>query len=294
MSYIPTIVIHIDAENDAKLLWKFLNNPQFPQLRNSNLNVHPKLKESIDKENFQEIVSEYVKLFYINRAQEIDLIYKRNKDIVEQNGTNAFNELARLMDYTWEKEITYHAYLSILTGSTFNEDVFTYSILGELFGKNDIKKSLLSVGIHEISHLIFFELLKPIEQKNKITLHPDGKYFLKEAVTTALLNTETLKSILQTEKDPGNPEIQKLYISTPQNSSILFIDYIKEQIIQSKQTNLPFNILLEQLAINTHFIGKPLNEKRLLWNKNGYAIFKNPLLLSEYEKPIPFINKYEN
>ena len=286
MSHIPKIIIHIDPERDAEMLWKFLNHPQFPQLRNSNLNAHPKLKESADKENFQDIVREYVKSFYVDHAQEIDTIYKLNKDLVEQSGAHAFQELSRLMDYTWKTETTYDAYLSILTGSTFDKNNFTYSILGELYGKNDVKKSLLSVGIHEISHLIFFELLKPIEHKHKIILHPDGKYFLKESITTALLNTETPRSILRTEEDPGNPEIQKLYITTPQDTGILFVNYIKKQIIRSKQTNLPFNTLLEQLVLNVHAIEKSLNEKRALWNKNGYAIFKNPTLLSEYEKLI--------
>lgn len=290
MSKIPTIIVHIDPEKDAETIWKFLNHPQFPQLRTSNLGMHPKLKESVDKENFQEIVHEYVKSFYIEHAQEIELIYRQSKDLIEQSGTRAFQELSRLMNYEWETGATYNAYLSILTGSTFDDGIFTYSILGELYKRNDVKKSLLSVGIHEISHLIFFELLKPIAEKNEVVLHRDGKYFLKEVITTALLNTEPLRLILGTEEDPGNPEIQKLYITTPQDTNILFVEYMKRLIMQSKQNNVPFNTLLEQLVLNTHTIEKHLNDKRALWNKNGYAIFKDPALLEEYSKPILFGN----
>lgn len=291
MLHIPTILIHIDPEKDAEKLWKFLNHPQFPQLRTSNLNAHPQLKENANKENFQEIVQEYVKSFYTDHAEKINIIYEHSRDLVERNAAHVFQELSRLMNYEWEKETTYDAYLSILTGSTFDKDIFTYSILGELYGKNEIKKSLLSVGIHEISHLIFFELLEPIEQKHSIALHQDGKYFLKEALTTALLNIETLRSVLETEEDPGNPEIQQLYITTPQNTIALLKEYIRQQVLQSKLDNKPFNTLLEELVLATHSAEQSLNDKRTLWNKNGPMIFKNPVLLEEYKKPINFSNK---
>ncbi len=287
----PTITIHIDPEKDAKLLWEFLNHPQFPQLRTSNLVMHPHLKESVGKENFEEIVHAYTKSFYVEHAQEIELIYKQSKNLLEQKGSLALQELSRLMDYEWVTGTNYNAYISILTVSTFDDGIFTYSILGELYKRNAVKKSLLSVGIHEISHLIFFELLKPIEQKHRIKLHQDGRYFLKEALTTAMLNTETFRSILETEPDPGNPEIRKLYITMPHDANILFIEYIKGLIIQSKIDKVPFTTLLEKLVLNTHAIEKSLNEKRALWNKHGSAIFKDVALLAAYEASIPFANK---
>ena len=93
--------------------------------------------------------------------------------------------LLEIMDYQYDNPVVYKAAPTILPFSPFGNNVFYFSILGEIKGKTN--KNILSIGIHEISHFIFFEMLKKIENKKKLILPNDIKNYLKEALAVESL-----------------------------------------------------------------------------------------------------------
>lgn len=276
---LPTIKLKKDMKNEIRLFKSFLNHPYFVQNRNYILKVFPEIKEIAQDDDFENKLSDFITNFYKQNEEKIKLIKINNENILKERANQAFELLSNLMDYEWDNK-EYSAYLTILPFSPFEKDIFYYSILAEIKNKNIDNKSLLSVGIHEISHMIFYEYLKKIENKHNFILNTDAKNYIKEAITTALLNHKKFQNIFEMERSKGNPEIQELYIKNSSSQINL------SEFIETLWYTHPFKNFIENLILSIHASEKEFQDKRLLWNKHGREIFKNEDLLKEYQIPI--------
>lgn len=286
MKNLPKIVIKENLEQETKLFLSFLNHPDYPQKRNSILKTFPDLKTLLEKsKNKKTIVRNFVKNFYKKHKTDIRIILLRSQLLLKKNGRIALQRLAEIMEYQWPKPITYIAEPTILPFSPFGNNIFYFSILKQINEKK-LNKDILYVAIHEISHFVFFDLLKKIENKNKFKLPKDAMNYLKESLTAALLNQKLFLTLFGLKEDIGNPEIRDLYIVTYGKTKTIR-NFIQELYIQRvKKEKKSFEFFFGELIKIFISITPALSKKRLIWNHYGRTLFEKPKILVQYKKAI--------
>ncbi len=287
MKNLPKIVIGENLEREVNVFLNFLNHPDYPQKRNSILKTFPDLKSLLEKsENEKTTVRNFIVNFRKKHKTIVKIILLRNGLLLKKNGQIALQGLANIMDYQWPKPITYIAIPTILPFSPFGDNIFYFSILRQINSKKP-NKDILYITIHEISHFIFFDLLKKIEKKNKFKLTKDAMNYLKEALTAALLNQKIFLSLFGLKEDVGNPEIRDLFIETDEKVKTIR-NFIQEFYIQRvKKEKKSFEVFLDELINIFISIAPDLSRKRLIWNRYGRTLIEKPKILAQYRKPIP-------
>ena len=205
---------------------------------------------------------------------------------MKKKSKKALTELAKLMDYQWPKnQPNYIAMPTILPFSPFGNNIFYFSILGQIYNKNN--KNVLFIASHEISHFIFYNILKKIEQKTKKFVPDDLKNYLKEILAVVLLNRKPLCDILNLQNYKGNPEIRDLQIKKPDGIIVLLTKFINEyyEVIKVKNGK-SFEFFLQEILNILLPINKEFSKKRTIWNRYGNQLSKNPKALYLYQKPI--------
>jgi len=285
---IPKIILeeNIDLNREMDLFFSFLHHPYYVQNRNFIFQVFPELEKLLEKQGEKkQIIKLFISKFYGDNKNEIQKIIQKNKNILMKKSELSLIALFGIMDYQYEKPVVYKAAPTILPFSPFGDDIFYFSILGEINGKAD--KNILTIGIHEISHFIFSDILKKIENKRDVILPDDVKNYLKEALAVVILNQEPLCGILELKNYKGNPEIQNLRIEKPDGSIKTFTDFLNEcydAIKMKKQKS--FCVFLEKIISILLPIAPEFAKKRVLWNKYGKKVLKEPKIIKLYSKPI--------
>jgi len=287
MKNLPKIVIKEDIKEEIELFIKFLHHPDYPQLRNSILRAFPELKFLLGKSKKDEkiAISNFVRSFHKKYKADIRKITLEDRSILKKKGRVVLLKLAEMMEYQWPKPIIYIAMPTILPFSPFGNNIFYFSILRRVHKKRDC--SVLYIATHEISHFIFFDLLKKIEKKNKFKLPKDALYYLKEALTPALINQAPLRDLLGIKGDTGNLQIHDIYINKSGEKPKIIRDFIQELYIQKiKKERKSFESFLDELIKIFISIAPIISKKRLIWNRYGKTLSEKPKILAQYRKPI--------
>ena len=278
--------VNIDLNRETDLFLSFLHHPYYKQNRNSIFQNFPELERLLEKQGEEkQIIKSFISRFYSDNKNTIDKIIQKNKNLLMQKSELSLIALLKIMDYQYDKSVVYKAAPTILPFSPFGNNVFYFSILGEINGKTD--KNILTIGVHEISHFIFFDILKRIESKKDLILPDDLKNYLKEALAVVILNQEPLCSILNLKNYKGNPEIQSLRIEKSDGSIKIFTDFLNECYISIKiKGQKSFSIFLKEIINILLPIAPEFAKKRVLWNKYGRKVLKEPDLIKLYSEPI--------
>lgn len=203
--------------------------------------------------------------------EKIKGIVEESKSIIDNQGEDSLKILAKIMDYEWEEEIVYKAKPTILPFSPYGKNVFYFSILSEIKqGKR--QKSILEIALHEISHFIFLEQLSELNKE----LNGYSKYYLKESITTAILNRKEFNL----PERRGNPEIRYINVSS-QGENYKLVDFVSKEIKQKG-----YEKALEYLVNVFKDKEEVFDEKMKLWNKYGKGITKKEKVFEEYKAPV--------
>ncbi len=287
MEYIPQIIIEKNLEEENRLFSSFLHHPYYQRKQDDILRMFPALKEKIDNATDEkQAIAEFVAGFYTEHEQQINSIIENAKKLFEQKSKMALAALAKLMDYAWSEEITYRAIPTILPFSPFNGNTFFFSILGDLLGKTQKDKNVLSIAIHEISHFVFFDQIKQLVKSKEIQNPPKETLdFIKEATTAFLLNENPLRTILNIQGYAGNPELKELYVEK-NGTKLLLTEYLRDYY-HAAQNNANESFLTYTKDIFILFAPRNAEfaEKRALWNKRGSS-HATESDKTEYAKPI--------
>ncbi|MDD5545471.1 MAG: hypothetical protein WC288_00440 [Candidatus Paceibacterota bacterium] len=277
---------NIDLNREAYLFLRFLHHPYYIQNRSLIFQVFPELKKSLEKqEKEKQIIKSFIFKFYSDNKSKIQKSIQKNKNLLIEKSEPSLIALLEIMDYQYDKPIIYKAAPTILPFSSFGNDIFYFSILGEIKGKAD--KNILTIGIHEISHFIFYNLLKRIENKKNLILPDDLKNYLKETLAVVILNQEPLCNILKLKNYKGNPEIQNLRIEKPNGSIKTFTDFLNEHYRSIKiKKQKSFCVFLEEIINILLPIEPEFTKKRVFWNKYGKKVLKESNLIKLYSEPI--------
>ena len=280
MSILPTIDVRLDPEADAQAFNKFLTHDYYVWLRDAIQHTYPKLAQCLQNpEERESCVQREVLVLHEQHHTELSALTERSRALVSERGPHALELLARLMDWNWQNDTVYHAYVSLLPGSPFSVDSFWYSALQELSRNNPEKKNLLSVGIHEISHIIFLEQLRQME----IPIQRDAAYVFKEALTAALLGVPEMVDVLGIAGQPkGNYELHELRVSI--DGAEMGIVEGMSKLMNSFRGN--YTSLLK--AAVARFFAQYLSwhSRMEIWRKYGRALSKDSELLAEYRVSI--------
>ena len=286
MRNFPKIKIKKDTNNEVKLFLTFLHHPYYPRHQTLIFQNFPDLKNLLkNSKNEKRIIKEFLFNFYDIHKNKIDKIIKKSELLIQKNGKSVLKNLSNLMDYQWSKSIIYYAIPTILPFSPFGTNKFYFSILGQIYNKS--RKNILFIASHEISHFIFYDFLKKIEQKIKKSVPDDLKNYFKEALAAVLLNRKPLCNILDLHKYEGNPEIRDLQIKKPNGAIISFVQFIDEYYRTAKEKNKKsFENFLEEILNIFLSISKEFSKKRIIWNRYGKQLLEKPKALHLYQKPI--------
>ena len=286
MKKLPKISININKKKEIRLFSKFLNHPDFPQHRQLILQAFSndlKIELAENLKDEKKVLIKFINQFYEKNKNTIDLAIQDCKKEMKSS-TKAIRALGKSMDYHWGNNVNYVAIPTILPFSPFSDNIFYFSILDRI--KNVGKRNILTTAIHEISHFIFFDLLKEIENEKNFSLSLDVKYYAKETITTALFNEEPLKSALEIDNYLGNPDIRDIYISDKNKKPKTFIDYTRHQYIKNRNSGNKFKNFLNGFVTTINKASNQFSKKRFIWNQFGRELFKNKKALKEYRQPI--------
>lgn len=283
---IPKITILDNAQRDADMVWRFLHHPQSPSFARYITNIHPELGKISDDES---AVRHWVAMWHEQHANELHGIKEAQEKILNEKGAPAFALLSNIMDYAWPSDTLYTAFFSLLPFSPFEGNSFFYSVLQDISGKNDPGRSVLSVGIHEISHFIFFVYVRSMTKNTGWSLQQDAVNYLKEALTTVIMNTSEFRKLFGTEPHKGNPELSELYIQDS-TTPMTIVPWLERQYAQSRNEQVAFSDWLERMITLFHSAEPSLSTHMSLWRKYGPTIMNDPTLLDQYRVPISLQN----
>jgi hypothetical protein len=288
MKNIPKIILeeNLDLDRETDLFLSFLHHPYYIQNRNFIFQTFPELEKLLEKqEEEKQIIKSFISKFYSDNRDKIHKIIQKNRNLIRKKSESSLMALLEIMDYQYDKSVIYKATSTILPFSPFKDNIFYFSILGEVKGKTG--KNILTTGIHEISHFIFLKQLKNIENKKNIALPEDLKNYLKEALAVVILNQESLRTILELENYKGNPEIQNLKIEKSDGSIKTFTDFLNEYYYAIKiKKQKSFSIFLKEIINLLLPIAPEFAKKRSIWNKYGKKALKDPKIIKLYSEPI--------
>lgn len=294
---IPEIKIEYDLEKEVHQFLRALHNSNLPWLKNLVFETLPDLKNRLnnaiiqDKALEEKIIRDFIVDFRNKHQRKIQDIEEKSQKLLAEKSAVALKELACLMDYQWpENQPDYTVIPTILPNSPFEDNVFYYSILGEIYGDPN-SKDVVFWSIHEISHLILFDLLK--KDSSAQSLDWVLIYYLKEILAAVLMTQEPLMEIIDAKNYLGNPDLHQIYIyDQTKNKKIpitLFFKDIYEQwrYIKDKQ----FGDILDCFISIIIEWSDELKEKFAIWNQFGLQTVKNKEILMKYQEPIRFNGK---
>lgn len=282
MPNLPQIKVEISPDLDAKAFINFLWHPFLKQNRQMIIKIYPEIEGMISSDSAKEDVKKFVLNLHQQKKEQLEKIRNEQEKIIMERGQDAFQRLGEIMDYAWENPFIYTGYLSLLPFSPFKEDHFLYSALSQIHNAISQNKSVLVVAVHEISHVIFLNLL----QKLRIRLSKGTKHLFKEALTAAILQDTKLSTILTYEHVDVNPEIRELYIKKG-DCVLKATDYLFGLLIENVDLNKNFLEQMKELLGEFKKSDKSFGEKMDFWNKHGKSIFKDEGLLKQYQEPTP-------
>lgn len=283
---IPKIKIEYDLDKETGIFYNFLHSSKFPQQGKQIFRAFPALEEALsgkDKTEGEErsIIKDFIEKFRADHRSEIAEAMEINGSLLATKGERALGKLAELMNYEWSPDHKgYIAIPTILPFSPFGKDIFYFSI----FNKD---RNVVIVAIHEISHMLFFEMMDKIYGKSaEKVIGWTGAHFLKEILAPVLMNQGALKNILESQDSYGNPFLKHIYISA--NNEIAQITKFFQNIYEhcKNEKKLSFSEILKIMVKIISSIEEEIKIKNELWNQYGSKIAQNEEKFNLYKEPI--------
>lgn len=298
---IPPIFIDEDLQAEVEIFYRSLHDKSTPWMKKRifDINDFLPLKEALESDDIKsedqekQIIADFLSRYREQHKDQIKDFIEYSRQELGEKSAPALKELASLMDYKWPENFPGYKVIPVLLPfSPFGENVFFFSILDA--AQKVKQNNLLNVAIHEISHMILFDLLekyhlgKPnFEHSSCISID-----YLKEILAPVLMVQPPLKKLLNLSEFPGgyleNDELIQLYIKDANSSEdIQIIKYFQKFYSKLRYTeHKTFQEILEVMFGLFTTLEGDLTKRTELWNKYHYRIFKEEALLEEYSKPI--------
>ncbi len=291
LSNVPHINFLIDPEKDISRFNYFLNSKQYRRKRSNILTYYPKLSEQIEKqEKEEEAVREVVIDMYRRYHERIpEIVADAKKQFSES--PPVFDALARYMDSYQLGERSYTAVPTFLPFSPLNDDLFYFSIASDIAGQKSKPFRIVAIGIHEISHFLFYEQLAAWSQQSGSILHDPSIHYFKEALTAAIMNQPEFRNffnypeLFHSETYRGNPELHDLSIEHDGTTKNIVTFFEKEMLQSPDGYRTSMNRILKAFATAGHVFV----EKWDLWNQMPNEPDKQNKFMRKYSESIRLV-----
>lgn len=300
-SHLPSIYIEECPKEEVELFYQGLHNSFRPWQRDLILKCFSPLKDilentpDVDKKKEIEIIGKFLANFRKDHQQPIQNFITLAHKELEKKSAAALSELAKLMDYQWPGDHpNYRVVPVMLPYSPFGENVFFYGMLGAAWGKQ--KMGILFNSIHEISHMIFYEVLKKthpelvnLQDSDTSSIAIDD---LKEILAPVLINQPQINKFLNLSNFKkgymGNPYLEKMYvIKDGWEKKAQISKYFQQLFEQMKyQEQKSFPEIVEEIVKLILPLEAELRKRRDIWNKHQDNILQNEELLEKYSQPL--------
>jgi hypothetical protein len=287
-SVIPHISVVIDPEGDIGRFCFFLASQEWRRKRSSILKFYSKLADKIEKgEDEKQAVRKVVSDMYRRYDEKIkDIVAIAEKEFSESEPV--FAALAKYMTFPQLGEKLYTAAPTFLTFSPLGDNSFFFSIAQTTAGREIKQFRVVSIGIHEISHFVFFEQLRAWSEKTGITLNDPSIHYFKEALTAAVMDQPEFRkffdypSLVGSENYLGNQELHQLFFDNNGKSENIVQFFEKKILHGSDSYAVSLNHMLRRFAS----VGDILAEKWKLWNDMPSDPEKQKDSMKRYSEPI--------
>lgn len=298
--HVPQIILEVNPHEELEVFYWALHHKTYPHLRKSILTYEyfRPLKESLKSVNIRseiqekEIIWDFLSKAHKQDEGNINSFIELSQQELDQKSQAALTGLARLMDYKWpEKFSGYRAVPVLLPFSPFGQNEFQFSILGAAQGKE--QKSILEVSVHEISHMILFEILKELHPKwsenynhNNISL-----FYLKEILAPVLMNQPPLRELLNLSSYPegylGNDDLEGIYVAEKGDNKMQITRYFQALYEQMRnEEGKSFEAIIDFMIRQVSPLESELAKKCYLWNTHSWKVFTDPEISKAYSQPI--------
>lgn len=296
-SDVPSIILEENPQWEVNIFYGFLHNKSFPQNRVYifNMDVYKPLEALLTEgapkgeDEEKEVIGNYLAKLREDKKDNIQpFIETAKKELGEEKTNKALKELASLMDYQWEEGFPgYRAVPVLLPFSLYGENVFYYSMIGiALGGQQD---DLIFTAIHEISHMMFHELVqKYFPQILAQGSSDDALFYLKEILAPVLMNQRGIRDQIGSERYGkeylGNPDLGPLHVVAEDfRKKVQITRYFQSLYERMRyEEHKSFKEILETMINLVTPLDGEFTKRRELWNKYGYSLFKNKAILKEY------------
>lgn len=287
-SNVPHIDFLIDPEKDIGRFNYFLNSTQYRRKRSSILSFYPKLNEQIEKQgNESEAVHEVVLDMYRRFHERIPEIVADVKNEFSKSAP-VFDALARYMDVARLGEHFYTAVPTFLPFSPLDDDLFYFSIASDITERSSKPFRIVAIGVHEISHFLFYEQLAAWSRQNYTTLHDASIKYFKEALAAAIMDQPEFRGffdypeLFNSETYRGNPELHEFSIEHDGMVENI-VTYFKKEILQSSDGyRTSMSRVLKAFANSS----QEFDEKWDLWNQTPDDPDTQNEFTKKYSEPI--------
>lgn len=283
--YTPLIKIEVNIEADVSIFIEYLTKRESIAYRQQIFNAHPALKRLTDNQTQSKKK--------LSIREYLTKLYSKNKGAIKRNIADnqllllktekAFRILNELMAYDRKAPETYTAIATFLPFCPFNKSSFRFYAIPK---KTSPEHNILSIALHEISHLVFLKQLATWEKRSGNKLNEDSKYYFKEALTASLMNNKRLKEVIGYDRYQGNRLLWDLHLISDKMEAMKVVKYFETTILNNKSSYT--HNLYKNLGVFLK-IQRSLRKKRKLWNKISSDPY-NIKLIQEYKTPIKIIN----
>lgn len=294
MSKVPKIVIEKDLHSEVDIFYWALHNDSSPWQRKSIFGFFKsspllqQLSDNKSRKEEKEIIEQFLQDLHQTFDVQVNSFLETSNLELEQKSDQALVELANLMDYKWPKDQPNIKVVPVfLPFSPFGPNIFFFSVVSLI--NNSKQHSLLSIAVHEISHMIF---LKIVDQKLLEKGYIPAIDFLKEILAPVFMNQPSLKKLIDLRSWPkgyfGNTDLEQVYVLVGKSKKKEQIGRYFQRLYEEMryEDHKTFKEILEVMVPLAFTLEKELLQKRKMWNEYGYRIFTNKKLLKEYSKLI--------
>jgi|GEM_PF-1050147 len=291
----PTIRVKKDVEADTQEFIKFLYRWS-PEKKNLIVRTYPELADAaqLDESVGGKIVSDFIQEYYVHHQKEIDMLVSDMESQVKTAAEPVISALGEVMEYSWNnKDNGYTVIPTLLPFSPLHEPIFFFSLvrfLREHATSVASSYGLTAVIAHEVSHFIFFDLLKKEDDAVRAKCNKTIEYFAKEILAPVVMNDERLNIILKLSDYGGNPLLKYIAVQEDGKEQNI-VEFFREKNVQQKLTKTPFIIYVSYLIETLSSIEHELRERFDTWNMHGNALLSNAELKTQYCKPIDIKNR---
>lgn len=302
--YIPPIFIDEDPNAEVEVFYRGLHNKKYVWMRGTILGVDDfqplrqplESDKSLDENQEKQIIGDFLRDYRSQYQEQINNFVDSCRRELEENAQPALAGLAKLMDYEWPEDSEgYRVVPVLLPYSPFGDNIFFYSILGAVWGKQQ-PSDLLFTSIHEISHMMMYEILERshpdlVSRQDHVQLNISVDY-LKEILAPVLMNQPSLSKFYDLSRYEkgymGNPDIEKMYVISEGLDEKVQISRYFQQIFEKMkyQEHKSFPEILNYMVQIALPLEAEFKKRWDLWGEHHWELFDSPELLEEYTQPI--------